>query len=278
MEDRSQKLRSVFAGLVAGQTGDRNPAIEHAFAAVKREAFAGPGPWSIAPLSATGYVQTPDDDPAHLYQDVLVALDPARNLNIGLPSGHAIWLSAIDLRPGERVVQIGAGTGYYTAILAHLVGGDGRVDAFEVDTDLAARAGDNLKHLPQVKVHPRSGLMGDLPPADVIYVCVGTMQPYQAWLDAMCPRARLLFPMQPDQGAGGMLLIRRPDHGPDWPARFISRSRFTCCDGPQDATDGGRLAAAFSANWHEVRSFRIGTARDDTDWFAGDGWSLSTTG
>ena len=82
MEDRSQKSRSEFASLVAARTKGRNPAIERAFASVRREAFAGPGPWSIAKLDAAGYVRTPNDDPAHLYQDVVIALDPVRNLNI----------------------------------------------------------------------------------------------------------------------------------------------------------------------------------------------------
>lgn len=272
MEDRSQKLREFFASLVAG---NRNPAIERAFASVRRETFAGPGPWSILAFSGTGYVQTPDDDPAFLYQDVLIALDPARNLNIGLPSGHALWLDAIDVRPDERVIQIGAGTGYYTAILAHLAGLGGRVDAYEIDEALAAQASENLKGLPQVKVHARTGLAGELPEADAIYVCVGTTQPWQAWLDAMRPGARLLFPMQPDRGAGGMLLIRRPEQGTNWPAQFISRARFIGCDGPQDASAGRRLAEAFSADWSAVRSFRSGEP-DDSCWFAGNGWWLST--
>jgi protein-L-isoaspartate(D-aspartate) O-methyltransferase len=273
MEDRSQELRRFFASLVAG---DRKPSIERAFAGVRRETFAGPGPWSIMTFAGNGYVQTPDDDPAFLYQDVLIALDRERHLNIGLPSGHAIWLDAIDVRPGERVIQVGVGTGYYTAILAHLAGAGGRVDAYEIDEGLAARAGENLKDLAQVQVHARTGLAGGLPEADAIYVCVGTTQPYQAWLDAMRPGARLLFPMQPDQGAGGMLLIRRPEGGANWPARFVSRARFIGCDGPHDASAGRRLAEAFSADWSAVKSFRSGEPSDDSCWFAGKGWWLST--
>jgi len=41
---------------------------------------------------------------------------------------------------GEHVVHIGAGVGYYTAILAKLVGAEGRVTAIEFDAELAARA------------------------------------------------------------------------------------------------------------------------------------------
>lgn len=275
MEDRSEKLRLFFASLITAQFGHRNPRIEQAFAAVKREPFAGPGPWSIM-LAGHGYVKTPDDDPAFIYQDTLVGLDPSRGLNIGQPSWHAVWLDAIDLKEGESVLQIGAGTGYYTAILAQLVGPTGRVHACEIDPGLAARASENLKDLPQVDVQARSGIAEHLPKADAIYVCAGITQPSWTWLDAMRPGARLLFPLQPEQGLGGMLLLKRPDRGPIWPAKFVSRARFICCEGPQDADAGRRLAEAFAGHWDRVRSFRIDDPQDDTCWFAGDGWWLST--
>jgi protein-L-isoaspartate(D-aspartate) O-methyltransferase len=275
MEDQSQKLRTFFASLVTTQSRDRNPAIEQAFAHVKRETFAGPGPWSIM-LPGKGYVKTPDDDPAFIYQDTLVALDPSRGLNIGMPSAHAFWLAALDVKQGESVLQVGAGTGYYTAILAHLVGPNGRVHAYEIDAELAARARENLKDLPQVEVHPQSGIAENLPKADAIYVCAGITQPSWAWLDAMRPGAQLLFPLQPERGVGGMLLLQRPDSGLSWPARFVSRAQFFCCEGQQDADAGRRLTEAFSSHWDRVRSFRIDDSKDDTCWFAGDGWWLST--
>jgi protein-L-isoaspartate(D-aspartate) O-methyltransferase len=275
MEDQSQKLRTFFASLVAAQTRDRNPAVEQAFAHVKRETFAGPGPWSIM-LPGRAYVKTPDDDPAFLYQDMPVALDPSRGLNIGMPSAHAAWLAALDVKEGETVLQVGAGTGYYTAILADLVGPNGRVHAYEIDAELAARARENLKDLPQVDVHPRSGIADNLPKSDAIYVCAGTTQPSWAWLDAMRPGARLLFPLQPESGVGGMLLLQRPENGLIWPAKFVSRAQFFCCEGQQDADAGRRLMEAFSSHWDRVRSFRINDSKDHTCWFAGDGWWLST--
>jgi protein-L-isoaspartate(D-aspartate) O-methyltransferase len=272
MEDRSKKLRSFFATLIC--TG-RDPRIEQAFATIEREPFAGPGPWSIMNSTHT-YVKTPDDDPAFIYQDTLVGLDTAFGLNIGLPSAHAFWLDAIHLKEGETVLQVGAGTGYYTAIIAHLVGLGGRVHAYEIDPGLAARASENLKDLPQVDVQSRSGVADNLPKANAIYVCAGATRPSWAWLDALCSRGRLLFPLVPERGLGGMLLIERPDHGTNWPAKFVSRARFISCDGLQDADAGRRLTEAFSSGWDRVRSFRIDDATDDTCWFAGDGWWLST--
>ena len=275
--DRSAKLRAFFARLVAARGQAHDPRIEQVFAAVPREPFAGPGPWSIAVPS--GYVLTPDDDPAFLYQDTLVALDPARGINIGEPSLHARCLDALGLREGEAVLHVGAGAGYYTAILAHLVGAGGRVHAYEIAPDLAVRAGRNLAHLPWVEVRARSGIADDLPRVDAIYVNASLTQPSWAWLDALRPSGRLIFPLQAQGSFGGMLQVERPQVGPSWPARFASRASFIPCQGGQDDAAGRRLAAAFAGGgWQAVRSLRLRSVPDATCWFAGDGWWLSTAG
>jgi protein-L-isoaspartate(D-aspartate) O-methyltransferase len=272
MDDRSQTLRAFFANLVAGHRGDR---IKQAFAAVPREAFVGQGPWLVMG-SAFSYTTTPDDDPVFLYHDTLIALDAERGINIGMPSAHAMWLSAVDLKPGEAVLQIGGGSGYYSAILAELVGDNGRVHVYEIDSGLAARATDNLKDRPQVEVHAQSGIADKLPKVDVIYVCAGITQPSWSWLDALRAGGRLLFPLQPLNALGGMLMVTRPGSGLRWPARFVSRAQFIGCEGHQDGEASERLKEAFAGSLNVVRSFRIDDDQDDTCWFAGDGWWLST--
>ena len=241
-----------------------------------REPFAGAGPWRIN-LPGLGYIETPGDDLAFIYQDTLVALNAARGINIGQPSAHARWLGALGLREGETVIQVGAGSGYYTAILAHLVGHGGRVYAFEIDPDLAARAKANLEHLPQAVVAAQTGVADDLPKVDAIYVCAAITQPCPAWLDALKSGGRLVFPLHAVGGGGGMLMIRRPKRGAIWPAGFISNAAFVSCVGPQDDETGRRLNAAYAAGGGStVRSFRTDLPTDDTCWCAGDGWWLST--
>src|SRR5581483_9827958 len=275
MVDRSGKYRSFYAKLICTAAKLDDPRIEEAFRSVEREPFAGPGPWSTG-LGGHPYVQTPDDDPAFLYQNLLLALDRERGINIGMPSLHAHFLGNCNIRPGETVLQVGAGSGYYTAILAHLVGLNGKVYAYEIDKALAARARENLRGYHQVEVRLQSGVSPDLPRVDLIYVCAGAAQPSKMWLDALRPGGRLLFPLAPKGVFGGMLLVARPDQGATWSAKFIGRVTFIDCVGLQDEEAGRRLTEAFSKNWGLVRSLRHDGSPDESCWFAGDGWWLST--
>jgi len=274
--DRAAQLRTFFARYVATKGGTKDPRIERAFAVVPREPFAGPGPWQIR-VPGGPYIPTPDDDPAYLYHDWLIALDAARSINIGEPALHARCLDALALHEGEEVLHVGAGAGYYTAIIARLVGQAGRVHAFEIDSALAERARRNLAHLSGVEVHARSGVGDGLPQADAVYVNASAAGPSWSWLDALRPGGRLMFPLHAPGGFGAMLRVTRPPHGPAWPAKFVSTAGFIACEGLQDVGGGRRLAAAFAGGgWEEVRNLRIDDAPDGTCWFAGEGWWLST--
>jgi protein-L-isoaspartate(D-aspartate) O-methyltransferase len=101
---------------------------------------------------------------------------PERRLNNGQPSGHAMLIARAGPRPGEHAVHIGAGVGYYTAIIAHMVGADGRVTAIEYDPDLAARLVVNFASQSNVRAVEGNGAKIDFDPADVIYVSAGTVR------------------------------------------------------------------------------------------------------
>ena len=270
--DRSARLRQFYARFVTAHGGARDPRIEQAFATVPREPFAGPGPWWVRAAGA-GYLQTPDSDPAYLYQNTLVALDHERGINIGEPGSHALWLDALALQPGETVLQVGAGSGYYTAILATLVGSTGRVHAFEIDPVLARRAEANLVGWPWAELHAASGTAADLPKADAVYVNAGITQPSWAWLAAMHPGGRLLFPLH----SGRLRLAPPRGGGLAWPARVVSRAGFIACQGLQAPETGRRLALAFAAGgWERVSSIRLDGKPGETCWFSGGDWWRST--
>ena len=173
-------------------------------------------------------------------------------------------------------MQIGAGAGYYTAILAELVGPEGKVTAYEIAPDIAARAAANLRRYPQVELCARSGVEG-LPQADVLYVNAAATHPLRAWLDALKAGGRLVFPMQAARSSGAMLLVTRPERGDAWPARFLLGVVFIACEGAQDPGTARRLDEAFRrGGWERVRSLRFGSEPSATDWVRGVGWALST--
>lgn len=279
--DRSAKLRAFYARRIAGAAGIEDPAVAAAFAAVPREAFLGPAPWFIpvsrqgAPSGPVEYLATPDDDPAFAYGDWLIAIDRARAVHNGEPSLHARCLAALAVRPGETVLHIGAGLGYYTAILGELAGRHGRVLGFEIDLASAERAQAYLAPWPQVTVAARSGTAPGLPAADAIYVSAGAPGPARAWLDALQPGGRLLFPLQSSAGHGAMLFAEKPESGP-WPARFVLRAGFIPCqDMPEAGARDTALQSAFQGpGWREVAWLHLGGEPDATCWFAGEGFWL----
>ena len=269
-----ESVRQFYARMVVPQSesagGER---LIHAFATVPREGFVGRGPWQV--ITASGYIQTPSDDPAFLYQDVVVALVSARGVNNGQPSLHATSIAVANPTPGETVLHIGAGAGYYTAILARLVTRTGKVIALEIDPELANRAATNLADYPNVVVEHRSGTEGTIPDADVIYVSAGATTPLTMWFDALRPNGRLIFPLTPAEGIGGMLLVARTNEGP-LNAKFVSGAVFIPCIGARDEKTAEGLTQAFRCRGtRNVDALHLGTAPDETCWFAGDGWWLS---
>jgi protein-L-isoaspartate(D-aspartate) O-methyltransferase len=271
----SLALRSYYAHLITGRAGTDDPRLIEAFTTIERERFVGPGPWKVNAF-ASGYVDTPSDDPAYIYQDVIVALVPERRLNNGEPQLHARSLAALEICGGETAVHVGAGTGYYTAILAHLVGPTGTVFAYEIDQHLAAKAAANLTPWPNVVTKPASATAESLPACDIVYVSAGATRPPDAWLDALRPGGRLLFPLTPNVGLGGMLLVTRTT-GNAYDAHFTQPATFIFCEGARESSEGDKLTEVFAlGTWRQVKSLHRNVPPDESSWYAGDGWWLST--
>lgn len=270
----SAAARTSYANAVAGFAG---PEVVRAFARVPREAFAGPPPWRIV-TPGGGIAVCRPHEVAELYRDVLIAIAPERGINNGQPSLHAQCLAAAHPQPGDTVVQVGAGTGYYSALLAELVGPTGVVHAYEIEADLAARAAEALAgDWPQVRVRAASAAAAPLPAADVVYASAGASHPPPSWLDALKPGGRLVFPLTPDYGVGGMLLVTRLTGGSAYAARFIARVAFIDCIGARDPAAARAVAAAFEQrSLYDVRSLHRDDAPDHTLWCRGRGWWLST--
>ncbi|HEX9535107.1 MAG TPA: methyltransferase domain-containing protein [Stellaceae bacterium] len=258
-------------------------AVVEAFAAVPRERFFGPGPWRVlSPMAMPEYWTTEDADPRHLYHDVLIAIDEGRRLNNGQPSLWARMYDQLELSRGDHVVHVGAGTGYYSAILAEIVGRAGRVTAIEVDPTLAARAKENLAGpWPQATVIAADGFAFRADrPADAIIVNAGVTHFSSVWLDALAAEnGRLLVPLTNAERWGGFLMItRQAGDSCRYAARFIGRVGIIPCVGGRDPAAEERLQAALAkSDFTAIRSLRRAPDEaDHTCWLAGEGWWLST--
>ena len=152
--------RRFFAEEIEAVAKLRSQALVDALAAVPREGFLPPGPWTVmAEADFTGISpaktrQTPDADPARVYHNIGVAIDPERQLFNGQPATLAPWIDSLDLAPGARVLHVGCGLGYYTAVMAVCVGDRGRVLAFEADAALADTARRNPRRCPGSRCAP----------------------------------------------------------------------------------------------------------------------------
>ena len=133
-------IRRAFARQMMALANVWDERVEQAFATIRREDFLGSEPWQI--VWRPPRPPLPQNDPACIYQDVVVALQPGRGVNNGSPSLHTRMLHDLAVEPGQSIAHIGAGAGYYTAMLAELTGPSGRVTAFEYDED-AGRAGQS---------------------------------------------------------------------------------------------------------------------------------------
>lgn len=272
-------MRRDYARRVLAAAGVMNEALEEAFATVPREAFLGPGPWQIV-RPGRGYVTSPGTDPVYVNDDVLVALVPERGLNNGMPSFHALLIGE-GLRPerGWTIAHVGAGTGYYSAILAEMVGPAGKVRAIEIDGDLAAVARRCLEPWPQVEVIAGDGAAAVEGPLDGIYVSAGAGRLAETWLAALRDGGRLVVPLTAHdptasrrmgvawRGVAFAFTRRAPGI---FDARFLCPTAIYACEGAGSGGDTGNavLWSALGRGGAEfVRSLRpAGTVAADRCW------------
>jgi len=249
----SDDVRRRYAEEISAIVKGCSVPLLKAFANVPREGFLGSGPWRVL-SRISGKMQpqvTEVMDPAELYHDVAVLLDPARNLTNGNPTTLAPWLDGLNLSPRVSVFHLGCGTGYYTAIMAEMVGPAGRVTAVEVDPILAARARTNLAGYRNVEVVEGDGGSIDVGPRDAILINAGVTHPRDNWLDNLHTGGILVLPLSveigtPNVGKGLVLKVAKLQSGYTadfFPAPVMIQS----CSGVRDPALAKRLGPRFAS-------------------------------
>jgi protein-L-isoaspartate(D-aspartate) O-methyltransferase len=154
-------------------------------------------------------------------QRLLAAADRPLPLMHGMtssqPSTVAAMLRLLDARPGQRVLDVGAGSGWTTALLAHLTGPDGDVTGVEIEPELAAWGARNLAdHLGRSRDAAAARLLAAEPdvlgapdrgPFDRILVSAMATALPQPLVDQLAPAGVLVVPVQG--------VMRRVERTPD---------------------------------------------------------------
>jgi protein-L-isoaspartate(D-aspartate) O-methyltransferase len=280
-------IRRAYAKHVLANADVDDARVEAAFAAVRREDFLGPGRGPMLRWPHR-YVPTPSDDPVYLYQDALVGIIPERGLNNGQPWLHAMLIAAAAARPGEHVAHIGAGVGYYTAILAHMVGESGRVTAIEFHGGLAERLAANFAEQPNVRALQGDGAQIEFDSTDVIYVNASATRPADIWLDRLNDGGRLILPLTSDKGFGENpenipiqrrgAVFRIERRGNEFLAKWTSAVAIFPCEAARDLGSERALAAAFErGGWERVTRLRRGSHLPPNErcWLRAADWALA---
>ena len=148
------------------------------------------------------------------------------------PAIMAIMLDQLDLAPGQRVLEIGAGTGYNAALIRHIVGPSGAVVSVDIEADLVDRAREHLASAgcPDVAVVAADGAEGFPPgaPYDRVIATVGVSDLAPAWLHQAGPDARIVVPLDV-RGSQLAVAFGRAMPSPAGSAgHWVSRSVMPC--------------------------------------------------
>jgi protein-L-isoaspartate(D-aspartate) O-methyltransferase len=195
VRQRSRDYEELRAEMVAEQLGRRgisDPRVLEAMRKVPREAF------------------TDADDRRRAYEDIPIQIGWGQT--ISQPYMVALICEAAAVKPGQRVLDVGTGSGYQAAVLAEL---GAEVHTVERLRQLAERAREKLDAagFGGVVVHLGDGSLGDSDhaPFDAITVAAAAPAPPPTLYDQLVPGGRLVIPIGDRRGQRLEIVVRSPE-------------------------------------------------------------------
>ncbi len=157
------------------------------------------------------------------YEDHPLPIDEGQT--ISQPYIVALMTQCLRLKPGEKVLEIGTGSGYQAAVLAHLTD---EVYSIEIRKNLAEKSSEKLNKLgySQVKLKAADGYFGwsEFAPFDAIIVTCAANHIPPPLLDQLKEGGRLIIPLGSTLYVQTLTLITKKNGKPD--VQHVSSVRF----------------------------------------------------
>ncbi len=184
MLDRSRSRNSMIENQIAGR-GVRDPLVLEAMRKVPRERFVATG------LSGFAYEDTP--------------LPIGEKQTISQPYIVAWMIEAAEVKPGDRVLEVGTGTGYAAAVVSRFAGSVHTIERYRSLSDEARRHFTELGYS-NIEVRAGDGTMGwpEAAPFDAILVAAASPKVPQPLKDQLVIGGRLVIPV----GEAGQSLLK----------------------------------------------------------------------
>jgi protein-L-isoaspartate(D-aspartate) O-methyltransferase len=148
------------------------------------------------------------------FADVAIPLGEGQQMM--KPAQEARMLQAIAVQPGDRVLEIGTGSGFVTACLAHL---GGVVTSFEVHGSLSERAAERLRALgtKNIELVVGDGLHASFAPGSFDAIAItGSLPTYPAFLEPLLAPGGRMFAVVGEAPAMTAMLVTRNSNGELW--------------------------------------------------------------
>ncbi|MFB6726639.1 methyltransferase, FxLD system [Kribbella sp. NPDC056345] len=221
-----ETLRAAMVNNVKAAGHATSPAVEHAMRTVPRHAFV------------------PESSVEDAYDDIAVitkrASDGSALSCASVPTIVAMMLDQLQVQPGNRVLEIGAGTGYNAALLTQLTGPGGVVTTVDIDPEVTAgaRRGLDATGNEHVEVITRDGSLGapENAPYDRIIFTVGAWDLTPAFWEQLAPDGRLVVPLRWRGQTRSVAFVRDGD-------TLVSDSLELCGFVPMIGQEGERSGA-----------------------------------
>ena len=174
----SNNLRKRLVHNLKKQGYIRSSIVENAFLSTPRELFV------------------PQNQKYHAYDDTPLTIGEGQT--ISAPHMVAIMCEALDIKPGAKILEIGAGSGYHAAIVSQMVGSNGKIYSIERIDSLARNAIENIKSVGIENVHIMVGDgskgLPEYAPYNRIYVTCAAPKLPPTFIDQLSPSGKILIP------------------------------------------------------------------------------------